>query len=288
MSSAPRLILITNLAMVAFAANSVLGRMGLVETDIGAGSFAIVRLLSGALTLTAICLIQSKRIAGSLTGGASLLIYAGFFSYAYIALGAGMGAIILFAMVQITMLGWGLMKGETLSDLQWGGFAIAVGALIWLVSPSLDAPPLWAAAAMALAGIGWGAYSLIGRGVSDPTAATTGNFIWATLLALPIFMLSIWLCPEPSPPVDGVFLAILSGAITSGLGYVIWYQALKDLTATRAGIAQLTVPAIAAIGGVLFLAEPITWRFALSTLAILGGVALAVLTPSPASRKASK
>ncbi|MEL7110310.1 MAG: DMT family transporter [Pseudomonadota bacterium] len=288
MSSALRLTLITGLAMVAFAANSVLGRMGLVETDIGAGSFAIVRLLSGALTLTAICLIQSKRIAGSLTGGASLLIYAGFFSYAYIALGAGMGAIILFAMVQITMLGLGLMKGEMLSRLQWGGFAIAVGALLWLVSPSLDAPPLWAAGAMALAGIGWGAYSLIGRGVSDPTAATTGNFIWATLLALPLFMLSIWLRPEPSPPMDGVFLAILSGAITSGLGYVIWYQALKDLTATRAGIAQLTVPAIAAIGGVLFLAEPITWRFALSTLAILGGVALAVLTPSPASRKASK
>lgn len=288
MPSVLRLTFITGLAMIAFAANSVLGRMGLVETDIGAGSFAVVRLISGALTLTMICVVQSKRIAGTLTGGMSLLIYAGFFSYAYIALGAGMGAVILFAMVQITMLGWGLMKGEVLSGLQWGGFAIAIAALIWLVSPSLEAPPLWAAGAMALAGIGWGAYSLIGRGVSDPTAATTGNFIWATLLALPLFLLSIWLRPEPSPPIDGIVLAVLSGAITSGLGYVIWYQALKGLTATRAGIAQLTVPAIAAIGGVLFLSEPITWRFTISTLAILGGVALAVLTPSPTSRKASQ
>jgi len=288
MPNALRLVLITSLAMVAFAANSVLGRLGLVGTEIGAGSFALFRLLSGAVTLAVICALQSKQISGSLKGGASLLIYAAFFSYAYIALPAGMGAIILFAMVQITMLGWGLSRGERLSGAQWAGFAIAVSALLWLVSPSLEAPPVWAAIAMAIAGIGWGAYSLLGRGSDDPTSATAGNFIWASALAIPLFGLVIFIRPEPFPPVDGIALAMTSGAVTSGIGYVIWYQALKGLTATRAGIAQLTVPAIAALGGVIFLAEPITLRFTLSTLAILGGVALAVLTPSTGSRKAGR
>ncbi|MEM9179767.1 MAG: DMT family transporter [Pseudomonadota bacterium] len=284
MPTALRLFFITTLAMFAFAANSVLGRLGLVETEIGAGSFALIRLLSGAITLVIICALQAKKIAGSVRGGAALLVYAGFFSYAYIALSAGMGAIILFAMVQITMLGWGMIQGERLSGLQWSGFGIAVVALVWLVSPSLEAPPVWAAAAMAIAGMGWGAYSILGRGVADPTAATSGNFVWATLLALPLFALAYWMMPEPLPPIEGILIAIVSGAITSGLGYVIWYQALKGLTSTRAGIAQLSVPALAAIGGVMFLAEPITWRFALATGAILGGVALAVLTPSPVSR----
>jgi len=189
-------------------------------------------------------------------------------------------------MVQITMLGWGLSRGETLSGRQWAGFAVAVAALLWLISPSLDTPPLWAAIAMAIAGLGWGAYSLLGRSADDPTSATTGNFIWASALAIPLFGFSVLVQPEPFPPMDGVALALISGAITSGLGYVVWYQALKGLTATRAGIAQLTVPAIAALGGVIFLAEPVTLRFSLSTIAILGGVALAVLTPAAGSRKA--
>lgn len=288
MPSALRLFLVTSLAMIAFAANSVLGRIGLVETEIGAGSFALIRLISGAVTLAGICALLSKRLSGSLKGGLSLLIYAGFFSFAYIALPAGMGAIILFAMVQITMLGWGLSRGERLSVQQWIGFVIAVAALLWLISPSFNAPPLWAIIAMAIAGIGWGAYSLLGRGASDPTSTTTGNFIWASVLALPLFGLTLLVQPEPMPPMDGIALAIASGSITSGLGYVVWYQALKGLTATRAGIAQLTVPAIAAFGGVIFLAEPITLRFALSTMAILGGVALAVLTLKAGSRKAGR
>lgn len=273
--------------MIAFAANSVLGRLGLVETDIGAGSFALIRLISGALILAVICGLQNKRMAGSLSGGISLLIYAACFAFAYLALPAGMGAIILFAMVQITMLGWGLWKGERLSSLQWLGFIVAVAALMWLVSPSLEAPPLWAAGLMALAGIGWGAYSLIGRHSKDATAATTGNFVIASLIAIPLLAIGQTLSAEPVPPIDGILLAIISGAITSGLGYVIWYQSLKDLTATRAGIAQLSVPAIAAIGGVIFLAEPITLRFTIATAAILAGVAIAVLTPSARSRKAS-
>lgn len=288
MPVALRLFLLTALVMIAFAANSVLGRLGLIGTEIGAGSFALVRLLSGAAILALICSVQGKRLAGSWAGGAALLVYAGFFSYAYIALSAGMGAIILFAMVQITMLGWGLMRGERLSLVQWAGFSIAVAALIWLVSPGLEAPPMWAAASMALAGIGWGAYSLLGRGSKDPTTATTGNFLRASLLALPILAAMLWRMPEPLPPADGVFIAVVSGAITSGLGYVIWYQVVKQISASRAGIAQLTVPAIAAIGGVLFLSEPITLRFALSTALILGGVGLAVLTPATGSSKASE
>ncbi|MCR9270564.1 MAG: DMT family transporter [Hyphomonadaceae bacterium] len=288
MNEPVRIFGLTMLAMIAFAANSVLGRMGLVETEIGAGSFALIRLVSGALVLAGICALQSRRIAGSFWGGVSLLIYAACFSFAYLAMSAGMGAIILFAMVQITMLSWGLARGEILSQLQWLGFIIAIAALVYLVSPSLEAPPLWAAGLMALAGIGWGVYSLIGRSNRDATAATTGNFILASVMALPLLGLILLISPEPAPPTDGILLAIISGAITSGLGYVIWYAALKDLTATRAGIAQLSVPAIAAMGGVLFLAEPITLRFTLATLAILGGVALAVLTRAPASSKASK
>ena len=287
MSNSLRLFLITALVMVAFAANSVLGRLGLIETEIGAGSFALIRLVSGAVVLALICAVQHKPASGSWSGGAALLIYAGFFSYAYIALSAGMGAIILFALVQITMLSWGAIQGERLSRLQWGGFLLAVAALIWLVSPSLEAPPLWAAGAMALAGIGWGAYSLLGRRVADPTAATSGNFMRASLLGIPTLGAILVLSPEPIPPVDGVLIAVLSGAVTSGLGYVIWYQVVKQLSASRAGIAQLTVPAIAALGGVVFLSEPITIRFALSTLAILGGVGLAVLTRAPGSSKAA-
>ena len=283
-----RLFLITTLVLIAFAANSVLGRLGLIETEIGAGSFALIRLVSGAAVLVLICGLQNKRVSGTWAGGVALLVYAAFFSFAYIALSAGMGAIILFAMVQITMLGWGLFQGERLSTLQWAGFAIAIAALVWLVSPNIEAPPLIAAASMALAGIGWGAYSLLGRGVSDPTAATTGNFMRASLLGVPFLALILWIAPEPMPPANGILIAVISGAVTSGLGYVIWYAVVKQLSASRAGIAQLTVPAIAAIGGVLFLSEPITLRFALSTLAILGGVGLAVLTASPGSSKASE
>ncbi|MEM9055104.1 MAG: DMT family transporter [Pseudomonadota bacterium] len=286
MPSAFRLFLLTSLAMAAFAANSVLGRVGMVETEIGAGSFAMIRLASGALMLALLCLIQSRRLSGSWAGGLSLLTYAVFFSYAYLALPAGTGAIILFAVVQITMLGWGLIHGEQLSALQWSGFALALAALIWLVSPSVESPPLFAAAAMALAGMGWGAYSLLGRSAGDPTASTTGNFVRASLLAAPILAVVLSFAPEPVPPLKGVLLAVSSGALTSGLGYAIWYKALKGLSATRAGIAQLSVPALAALGGVLFLAEPVTLRFTLASTAILAGVALAVLTTSPRSSKA--
>jgi drug/metabolite transporter (DMT)-like permease len=288
MAHALRLFLLTALAMVAFAANSVLGRLGFVETEIGAGSFTLIRLLSGAIILVLLCALQSKQIVGTWRGGLCLATYAFCFSYSYLAIPTGTGAIILFALVQITMLSWGLLRGERLSPLQWFGFVLALAALVWLISPSIEAPPLAAAVAMAVAGIAWGIYSLPGSGRGDPTAATAGNFVRATLISLPVLLIALPIAPEPGPPLDGAMLAIISGAITSGLGYAIWYVALKDLTATRAGIAQLTVPAIAAIGGVVFLAEPITLRFSLATSAILFGVALAVLTRTPGSSKASE
>lgn len=277
------------LAMVAFAANSVLGRLGLESGTIGAGSFALIRLLSGAVMLAGLVLLSTKGkprglLAGSWSGGAALLVYAGFFSYAYLELPAGTGAVILFAVVQVTMLGWAIISGQRPSLLQWAGFSLAIGGLIWLVSPGIEAPSLVGALAMALAGIGWGIYSLMGRGSGDPTQATAGNFIRASAIALicagPVFLIY----PESPPAAYGIILAIISGAITSGLGYAIWYAAAKGLSITQAGIIQLSVPGLAALGGVVFLAEPITFRFIAATSLILAGVALALITPVPKPR----
>lgn len=278
-----KLILLTSLAMVAFAANSVLGRMGLLGGDIGAGSFALIRLISGGLVLAILARPTKALRAGSWRGGLALFVYAAFFSYAYLQLAAGTGALLLFAMVQITMVGAGLVAGERFTTLQWGGLVAAFGALVWLLSPGLEAPPLFGAAAMLVAGIGWGAYSLIGRtSETDPTEATAGNFLRAGMIGvIGLVPLIIWINPEPVPGGRGIGLAIISGAITSGLGYALWYTALKGLSATRAGVAQLTVPAIAALGGILFLQEALTLRLALASVIILAGVGVATLTPNP-------
>ena len=277
-----RTFILTALAMIAFAANSVIGRLGLVEGGIGAGSFAMIRLASGALVLALIVGPARSLSAGSWQAALALLTYAAFFSYAYLALPAGTGALILFAMVQITMVGAGLMAGERLNPLQWSGMAAAGAALVWLLSPGLDTPPLLAASAMAISGIGWGLYSLMGRkgtgSANDPTQSTAGNFLRATVLAALCLPLALLVHPEPLPQARGILLAILSGAVTSGLGYVIWYMALRNLAATKAGIAQLTVPAIAALGGILFVNEPISWRFILASALILSGVGVATLT----------
>lgn len=275
--NAAQTVALTAIAMIAFAANSVIGRLGLLGGDIGAGSFAAIRLLSGAIVLAV--LVKPKLSAsGDWKSGLALFVYAAFFSYAYITLPAGTGALILFALVQITMLGAGLAQGERLSFLQWGGALAAVGALIWLLSPGIKAPALAGSTAMAIAGIAWGAYSLFGRGTGDPANNTAGNFIRASLIAAVCLPFALLVSPEPSPGITGIGLAVVSGAFTSGLGYVIWYAALNGLTATRAGIAQLTVPAIAALGGVLFLMEPITARFFWSSAIILAGVGIATLT----------
>lgn len=264
-------------AMLAFAGNSILGRLALVAGEAGAGGFVLIRLLSGAVTLALLAALQGKALRGDWRSATALLGYAALFSYAYLALPAGTGAMILFAMVQTTMVGAGLRRGETLSPVQWAGLILSLVALGWLLSPGLEAPHPLGAAAMAGSGICWGTYSLLGRTPTDPTAATAGNFAraaaLAAVLALPVFLLS----PEAMPTPRGVGLAIASGALMSGLGYAIWYAALRDLSATRAGIAQLTVPMLAAAGGIVFLAEPITVRFVLASVAILAGVAVATL-----------
>ena len=280
------LLLLTAATMIAFAGNSILARLALIEGEIGAGSFALIRLLSGAVILCLLCWREQPGHQGSWRGGAALAVYAVFFAFAYLALPTGTGAVILFAVVQFTMIAWGLAQGERLNRLQIAGATVSAACLVWLVSPGLAAPPLLGSVAMICAGLGWGAYSIIGKTARDPLPATAGNFLRASALCIVVLAPLLFFQPEPFPNPRGVVLALLSGAVTSGLGYALWYTVLPHLGSIRAGVSQLTVPAIAAVGGVLFLSEPITWRFAIATTGILGGVALAVLTLPPRSTKA--
>jgi drug/metabolite transporter (DMT)-like permease len=269
--------LLAALALIAFAANSVLCRLALGETAIDPASYTAVRLIAGAITLaiTAPCLRRrsSTRNAASWMSAAMLFLYAASFSFAYISLTTGVGALILFASVQITMVGIGLYRGERPQSSEWFGLFIAFIGLMYLVSPGITAPPALGSALMATAGFAWGIYSLQGRGAIDPVRTTTANFLRAAPMALAVVFLWLSNLKITSP---GLFLAVISGALTSGLGYVIWYAALRGLTATRAATVQLSVPAIAAFGGVVFLSEEITFRLLLSAVAILGGVGLAV------------
>ena len=267
-----KLFAITALTMVAFAANSVLNRLALTDHDIGPWSFTAIRFISGAIILAIIAQPKLAYKAGNWRSASALFLYGSLFSFAYLMLSAGTGALILFAAVQITMIAGGLLAGERLRAIQWAGTIIAVLGLIYLMSPSLETPPLIGALMMMGAGIGWGLYSLRGKSAGDPVAKTGGNFIRTALICLIISPLVFMLLPETEMTTKGVLLALTSGVVTSGLGYVIWYMALKDLTAIRAGIAQLTVPVIAAIGGMIFISEPMTWRFTITALVILGGV----------------
>jgi len=273
-SGLARTITLTALAMIAFAANSLLCRAALGERAIDAASFTTVRLVSGALTLWLIIRLAqpgAARQGGDWIAGAMLFLYAMAFSFAYQSLTAGTGALILFGLVQLTMFVVGLRSGERFAPLSWTGLVTAVIGVAYLVSPGISAPPLFGAALMAVAGVAWGIYSLRGRGVPDPLHATAGNF----LRSLPFTVLvSAILASEIQGSWAGVALAVASGAITSAIGYVIWYAALTGLSATRAATVQLSVPAIAALGGVLFLSEQITMRLLLSSAAILGGIAL--------------
>ena len=212
---------------------------------------------------------------------AALLVYGVFFSYAYLMLDAGVGALILFAIVQFTMLGIGFFAGDRLSLYQWIGFFIAAAGLIYLLSPGLSAPPLLGALMMSAAGIGWGLYSVFGKGAGDPIAKTCGNFQRAALLLLLASPAILALLPEPLPTVKGVLLSLLCGGVTSALGYALWYRVLKDMSITAAAISQLTVPIIAALGGVVFVSEPLTQRFVIASIVTLGGVGLAMLKKAP-------
>lgn len=267
------------LAMSAFAGNSILNRYALIDGTAGAWGFTLIRLVSGAIMLALLTRFRVK--GGSWAGAGSLLIYAAGFSFAYLAMDAALGALVLFTAVQFTMMGRGITVGEQLTSLQWLGALIAFVAMIWLLWPVNNAShslaPIWAIASMIAAGVGWGAYSLIGRQETAPLLATTGNFARAALIALclsiPIFILS----PEAAPPRNAVLAAITSGAITSGIGYAIWYAAVPSLSRMQAGIMQLSVPALAALGGIIFLNETMTPRLWVSAVLILIGVAVATL-----------
>ncbi len=267
---------LTSVAMIAFAGNSLLCRFALKNTTIDPASFTSVRLLSGAVALWLLLTIRSKsfQMTGSWSSALALFTYAAAFSFAYVTLQAGTGALLLFGAVQVTMIGYGLWSGERLSVRQSIGFVAALGGLVWLVLPGVSAPSLVGSTLMVTAGIAWGVYSLRGRGAGDPAAITTGNFLRAVLPAL---LLSAVFLKSTQLDKAGISYAVISGALASGAGYLIWYSALQGLRATTASIVQLSAPVIAAIGGVLFLSEAITARLAIGSLATLGGIAIVVV-----------
>lgn len=274
-----RTIALTMAAMLAFAANSILCRLALAQGSIDPASFGSLRLVSGALTL-ALVLRLRRAPAGAPArsdwlAATMLFAYVACFSFAYLSLPAGTGALVLFGAVQITMLSVGWRAGESFGGWGWVGFVLAVGGFVGLVAPGVNAPAPLGAALMAAAGVAWGIYSLRGRGVADPLLATAGNFMRAAPLAL---MLSLVLALNAHADARGAWLAVVSGAVTSGLGYVIWYAALPGLGALRAATVQLSVPLIAALGGVLLIAETPTLRLGLAGIAILGGIALVLLS----------
>jgi drug/metabolite transporter (DMT)-like permease len=273
-----RIVLLTTLAMIAFAANSLLCRMAFVHTGIDAASFISIRILSGALVLWLIITVKGEKVAGagSWVSAFALFTYAAGFSFAYLHLSAATGALLLFGAVQATMIGFGLWKGERLQRVQFAGLAVALGGLVGLLLPGLSAPPLPAAISMVGAGMAWGVYSLRAKGSANPTAVTAGNFIRAIPFAAG---LSLVMLADRSLDVTGFMLAIASGGVASGLGYAVWYTALRGLDATRAATVQLSVPVIAALGGVAFLGESITLRLLAASAAILGGIALIILAP---------
>lgn len=281
-----RIALLTLIALLAFAGNSVLNRLALAEGEAGAWTFTLIRLVSGALVLALLVGPKSSLRAGHPLSALALLAYAGFFSFAYLALTAATGALILFAMVQVTMISAGLLRGERLGPAQHAGGALAVAGLVALLGPGISAPSPLGAVMMVLAGIAWGIYSLRGRHAGNATEATAGNFLQAAALALVLSLPILALRPESGLTATGAALAVASGALTSGLGYAVWYTALKGLSASTAGMAQLSVPAFAAIGGALILSEPLTARYLIASAVILGGVALATLGPRPVQRPA--
>ncbi|HEX9792832.1 MAG TPA: DMT family transporter [Planctomycetota bacterium] len=268
---------LTALALIAFAANSVLCRLALGEARIDPASFTSVRLLSGVITLLVVTRALRKPSAlpagGNWASAAFLAAYAISFSFAYVSLGAGTGALILFGMVQGTMILSGVRSGERPRALEWAGLILASGGLVYLVLPGLQAPAPLASALMALAGVSWGFYSLRGRGVADPVRATAANFVRAAPFVLAVSVMSL---RRLNVTGAGVLLAVASGALASGLGYLIWYAALRGLSATRAATVQLAVPLLAGVGGIVLLGETLTLRLGVAGVVVLGGIGLAL------------
>ena len=288
-----RILILTSVAMIAFAANSLLCRLALRRLTIDAASFSSIRIISGAAALCLILAIrnsnsrnspgQSQRFpskdSGSWYSALALFAYVVAFSFAYNSLSAGTGALLLFAAVQSTMIIWGLLKGERLNVRQWSGVVIASAGLVLLLLPGLAAPPVVGALLMCAAGVAWGVYSLRGKTEKHPARSTAGNFLRAVPMTA---LLSIVCLSWARIDSVGATYAIISGALTSGVGYIIWYAALTGLTATSAATVQLSAPVLAAIGGILFLNESLTLRFVIASIAVLGGIALVVVSrPCP-------
>ena len=270
-------VLLTIVAMLAFAANSLLCRLALGQQLIDAASFTTVRVISGAVMLGLIMLPRwraGQRSKVDWRSVTTLFVYMVFFSFAYLSLSAGSGALILFGAVQITMFVVALRAGEHFPFWSWVGLSTAILGLVYLVSPGLTAPDPTGAVLMTIAGIAWGGYSLLGKGVANPLEATANNFIYSVPAAVVVSLL--FMSDFHGSPM-GFVLAAASGAIASGLGYAIWYAAIRGLTASRAATVQLSVPIIAAFGGVVLLSEPISSRLLVASAATLGGVAI-VLT----------
>jgi len=277
--SATRIVVLTLLTMFAFAGNSVLCRIALKHTNIDAASFTSIRLISGAIVL---CIIvkffrRGSKGRGNWISAFALFAYAAGFSFAYISLTAATGALLLFGAVQATMIGHGLWAGERLHKQQLVGLMLALGGVIGLLSPGLSAPPLVGSMLMLISGVAWGVYSLRGKNDGDPTRITAGNFLRATLF---VALLSLSLISSSNLDITGVWYAAASGAVASGLGYALWYSVLPALKATNAATVQLSVPVIAAFGGIIILGEPVTVRFMLASLTILGGIALVIMCKS--------
>ena len=275
-------ILYTTLALLAFAANSVICRYALKDNAIDPGMFTSIRLISGATILVVLVFLSKERrkekSKGSWFSAAMLFLYAAAFSYAYVSLETGIGALIIFGVVQITMITSSIMSGYRLSLIEWFGIILALAGFLYLLLPGASAPSLTGFLLMTLSGIGWGIYSLRGKQSKRPLVDTAYNF----LRSLPfLILLFYFLAQESNYTSEGIYLALLSGIVTSGLGYTIWYLALKGLNSIQASIVQLLVPVLAAIGGVIFIGELISLRLMLSSLMILGGIVLLILKKIP-------
>ncbi|TMO81083.1 EamA family transporter [Pseudoalteromonas sp. S3776] len=280
--------LYTLVALIAFAANSLLCRMALAQGYIDAWNFTLIRLLSGAICLGLIMTVYTYNLkrkgmlnnailsdTGSWRSSISLLIYALCFSIAYIELDTGTGALILFSAVQLTMIGWGIYKKEQLSKLQWGAFFVALAGFIYLMLPSAAVPSLLGASLMALSGVAWGVYSIRGKACVSPLRTTAFNFI-RSLVAIPVLLI-VAISYLKTVSIEGVLLACASGAIASGIGYSIWYVAMPLLKSTQAAVVQLCVPVLAAFAGVIFLSEQLTFEFLIASSLILGAVLVFIL-----------
>ena len=271
-------IVLTAIALIAFAANSVLSRLALDSQEIDAASFTSIRLISGIITLLILVKLSQRKSSSQSTGswlaGFSLFVYAIAFSYAYLTLETGTGALVLFGSVQITMVLLSIYSGTKLHPAEWVGILLAFLGLVYLMLPQLAAPSATGFVLMALAGIAWGIYTLSGRGSQHPLSDTAYNFLRTLPFVLILLLVSLG---DIQFSAYGILLAALSGSLASGVGYSIWYAALAQLSSTQAAVLQLLVPVIAAVGGVVFVAEPVTLRLAVSGLLVIGGILIVVL-----------